>query len=121
MWQIFHKLGSPKWFFGIATRLMPWLLAGALALLAVGLVWGLAGFIPCLLLTGYVSLSVLLAACLILFQVACFSSTGALSPAGAYAAGMLLLILWTHRENLKRLAQGRENRFEKFMLRRPRA
>ena len=42
MWQIFHKLGSPKWFFGIATRLMPWLLAGALALLAVGLVWGLA-------------------------------------------------------------------------------
>ncbi|AHI29215.1 heme ABC transporter permease CcmC [Marinobacter similis] len=42
MWQIFHKLGSPKWFFGIASRLMPWLLAGALALLAVGLVWGLA-------------------------------------------------------------------------------
>ena len=27
MWQFFHKLGSPKWFFGIATRLMPWLLA----------------------------------------------------------------------------------------------
>lgn len=42
MWQIFHKLGSPKWFFGIATRLKPWLLVSALALLTAGLVWGLA-------------------------------------------------------------------------------
>ncbi|MDO3720233.1 heme ABC transporter permease CcmC [Marinobacter sp. chi1] len=41
MWQFFHKLGSPKWFFGIANRLMPWLLAAALLLLAAGLVWGL--------------------------------------------------------------------------------
>ncbi|QSP94372.1 cytochrome c biogenesis protein CcsA [Marinobacter salinisoli] len=41
MWQFFHKLGSPKWFFGIANRLMPWLLAGALILLLAGLVWGL--------------------------------------------------------------------------------
>jgi heme exporter protein C len=42
MWQFFHKLGSPKWFFGIATRLMPWLLAGGVLLLMAGVVWGLA-------------------------------------------------------------------------------
>jgi len=42
MWQFFHKLGSPKWFFGIANRFMPWLLAGGLVLLVAGLVWGLA-------------------------------------------------------------------------------
>jgi len=42
MWQFFHKLGSPKWFFGIATRLMPWLLAGGILLLVAGIVWGLA-------------------------------------------------------------------------------
>ncbi len=42
MWQFFHKLGSPKWFFGIANRLMPWLLWGGAALLLAGLVWGLA-------------------------------------------------------------------------------
>lgn len=42
MWQFFHKLGSPKWFFGIATRLMPWLLAIGLLLLMAGIVWGLA-------------------------------------------------------------------------------
>lgn len=42
MWQIFHKLGSPKWFFGIASTLMPWLLWVGVALLAAGIGWGLA-------------------------------------------------------------------------------
>ncbi|WP_372966004.1 heme ABC transporter permease CcmC [Marinobacter sp.] len=42
MWQFFHKLGSPKWFFGIANRFMPWLLAGGLLLLLAGVIWGLA-------------------------------------------------------------------------------
>lgn len=45
MWQIFHKLGSPKWFFGIASMLMPWLLWVGVALLAAGIGWGL-GFAP---------------------------------------------------------------------------
>lgn len=42
MWQIFHKLGSPKWFYGIADRWMPWLLWSGLALALAGIVWGLA-------------------------------------------------------------------------------
>lgn len=42
MWQFFHKLGSPKWFFGIASTLMPWLLWVGVALLVAGLGWGLA-------------------------------------------------------------------------------
>ncbi|MCG7199206.1 heme ABC transporter permease CcmC [Marinobacter pelagius] len=42
MWQFFHKLGSPKWFYGIATRLMPWLLVAGVLLLLAGIVWGLA-------------------------------------------------------------------------------
>jgi heme exporter protein C len=42
MWQFFHKLGSPKWFYGIAARLMPWLLVLGLLGLGAGLVWGLA-------------------------------------------------------------------------------
>lgn len=42
MWQFFHKLGSPRWFFGISTSLMPWLLWVGVAMLAGGLVWGLA-------------------------------------------------------------------------------
>ncbi|WP_152207501.1 heme ABC transporter permease CcmC [Marinobacter changyiensis] len=42
MWQFFHKLGSPKWFYGIAGRWMPWLLWSGLVLALVGIVWGLA-------------------------------------------------------------------------------
>lgn len=42
MWKIFHKLGSPKWFFGIATKLMPWLLIAGTGLLMAGVIWGLA-------------------------------------------------------------------------------
>ncbi|MEX0605920.1 MAG: heme ABC transporter permease CcmC [Marinobacter sp.] len=42
MWQFFHKLGSPKWFYGIAGRWMPWLLWSGLALALAGIVWGLA-------------------------------------------------------------------------------
>lgn len=42
MWKIFHKLGSPKWFFGIASRLRPWFLTAGAGLLLVGVVWGLA-------------------------------------------------------------------------------
>ncbi|MGQ7275798.1 heme ABC transporter permease [Marinobacter sp. V034] len=42
MWQFFHKLGSPKWFYGIASRFMPWLLGSSLLLMVAGMVWGLA-------------------------------------------------------------------------------
>lgn len=41
MWQFFHKLGSPKWFYGTANRLKPWLLLSGLLLLICGIVWGL--------------------------------------------------------------------------------
>ena len=45
MWQFFHKLGSPRWFHGIASRFMPWLLAIGLLLSLTGIVWGI-GFAP---------------------------------------------------------------------------
>src|SRR3989338_3227655 len=41
-WTWFHKLGSPKWFYEISSRWLPWLALAAAVLLAVGLVWGLA-------------------------------------------------------------------------------
>lgn len=42
MWAFIHKLGSPKWFYAISTRVQPWFWAAALILLTVGSVWGLA-------------------------------------------------------------------------------
>jgi len=41
MWRFFHKLGSPKWFYDIAARLIPWFMGSSLALLVAGTVWGL--------------------------------------------------------------------------------
>ncbi|PKM31551.1 MAG: heme ABC transporter permease [Gammaproteobacteria bacterium HGW-Gammaproteobacteria-11] len=44
-WTFFHKLGSPKWFFEISGRWLPWFSVSSALLLLVGLVWGL-GFAP---------------------------------------------------------------------------
>lgn len=40
-WTFFHKLASPKWFYEIAGKIYPWLMAGSLLLFAYGLVQGL--------------------------------------------------------------------------------
>ena len=40
-WTFFHKLGSPKWFYEISGKLMPWIAAFSLLALVVGSVWGL--------------------------------------------------------------------------------
>ncbi len=40
-WTFFHKLGSPKWFYEISGRWLPWFALAAVALIAVGSVWGL--------------------------------------------------------------------------------
>lgn len=42
MWNWFHRLGSPRTFFEISGRLLPWFQAGSVLLLVVGAVWGLA-------------------------------------------------------------------------------
>ena len=41
-WTWFHKLGSPKWFYGISGRLLPWLAIAAALLIGTGVVWALA-------------------------------------------------------------------------------
>lgn len=41
-WQWFHRLGSPRWFYEKSSRWLIWLVPLTLALVATGLVWGLA-------------------------------------------------------------------------------
>lgn len=41
-WTWFHKWGSPKWFYEMSGRWLPWLSIAALLLIAAGLIWGLA-------------------------------------------------------------------------------
>lgn len=42
MWTWFYKLGSPKWFYDISGRWLPWFLYAAMVLMISGAVWGLA-------------------------------------------------------------------------------
>ncbi|MGA0934055.1 MAG: heme ABC transporter permease CcmC [Pseudohongiellaceae bacterium] len=42
MWQWLYKLGSPKWFYDLGNRSLPWLWGVTLFLLIIGVIWGLA-------------------------------------------------------------------------------
>ncbi|MEX0618083.1 MAG: heme ABC transporter permease CcmC [Pseudohongiellaceae bacterium] len=44
-WLWFSKLGSPKWFYELSGKWLPWLAAAMVAVLSVGVVWGLL-FMP---------------------------------------------------------------------------
>ena len=41
-WTFLHKLGSPRWFYGISGRWVPWLLVLSALILLPALIWGLA-------------------------------------------------------------------------------
>jgi len=40
--NFYHKLGSPKWFYDMSSRWLPWLSLITVVLLVTGIVWGLA-------------------------------------------------------------------------------
>ena len=46
MWKTFvgwfHRMGSPKWFYEITGRWIPWFAAAAVLLITIGTIWGLA-------------------------------------------------------------------------------
>ncbi|CAA0091127.1 Heme exporter protein C [BD1-7 clade bacterium] len=41
LWQLYHKLGSPRWFYQMSGRWLPWLAVIAAVLLITGTIWGL--------------------------------------------------------------------------------
>lgn len=91
-------------------------LGAAVVLLPAGTLLAALGFVATLILTGYVGLSMIFAHSVLLLHTACIGPYGAWSMPSAYAAAVLLLMIWSHRENLQRLRAGTENRFEKAML-----
>lgn len=96
---------------GVAT------LAGVFgALLPASLPLILTGFLLVVMITGYVSLATLTAAAIAGLYVAFVDARGVLSPAGAFTAFMIALLVFKHRENLRRLVAGTESRFEKLRV-----
>ncbi len=91
-------------------------LGAAMLLLPVGTAFAVLGFVGALVLSGYVGLSMIFAHSVLLLHTACFSPFGAWSLPAAYAAAVLGLMIWSHRQNLQRMRSGNENRFEKVML-----
>ena len=105
VWPVFHGFRGGK---GAAT------LVGALSVAWPGALPVILGvWLLCLLATGYVGLSTVLAA-LSLFVLALLSHAD--TARLAFALVIAALIPWTHRANLARLRAGTESRFERVRL-----
>lgn len=105
VWPVFHGFRGGK---GAAT------LVGAIAVAWPGALPVILGvWLLCLLTTGYVGLSTVLAAAS-LFVLALLIHADAARL--AFALAIAALIPWTHRSNLARLRAGTESRFERVRL-----
>lgn len=110
IWPIFHGFRGGK---GAAT------LVGALAVAWPGALPVILGvWLLCLLASGYVGLSTVLAA-IALFALALLVHAAPFRM--AFALAIAALITWTHRSNLARLRAGTESRFDRVRLLRRRA
>lgn len=94
-------------------------LGAGVLLVPAGALWGVVAFALALISSGFVGLSMVFAHSVLLLHTACFSAHGAWSIPTAYVAVVLVLMIWTHRDNLRRVWRGQELRFERVMLRRP--
>ena len=69
-----------------------------------------------LILTGYVGLSTMCAG----FSLVCVTylkyNQTLFSEFGYFTIGIAIFLLYTHRENIKRMIIGDENQFEKVMI-----
>lgn len=86
---------------GVFASLLPWVF-----------LWMLAAFVATVLMSGVVALGTLVAALVAVLGVVIGGDVGAQSAPFLFALAMALLVLLTHRQNLVRLLNGEENRFD---------
>lgn len=102
IWPVFHGFRGGK---GAATLVGGLILAWPQALLVLLVVW-----VFCLILSGYVGISTVLATMSLLASAYVFHADWS---HWEFAIASALLIAYSHRSNLQRLWQGNESRFEK--------
>jgi glycerol-3-phosphate acyltransferase PlsY len=111
IWSVFAGFRGGK---GVATS------AGVMiSILPVGMLFFGAVFIMVVILTGYVSLGSIAAAAFMPFILWVLRATGLRSvPLSRFyfALAVFLLVLLTHRSNVRRLLTGEENRFTRLMV-----
>ncbi len=105
IWPIFHGFRGGK---GAATLVGGLILIWPQSLAILFAVWLL-----CLLLSGYVGLSTVLAAISLVLSAYVFNGS---TIHWQFAIGAALLLTLSHRSNLQRLVQGTESRFEKARI-----
>ena len=92
-----------------------------LALFPQSFIYILLSWLIILILTGYVGLSTILAG--ISFVIATYflyepnlGFSIFTAPFGIFAIGVALFLIFTHRDNIKRMLSGNENQFKKIMI-----
>lgn len=107
VWPIYHRFRGGK---GAATLVGTFLALAPKLVLPMLLVWALV-----LVLSGFVGLSTMVAAVAVPLWIA-LTQTPVDEPLLIYAAAMALYLIYTHRSNIRRMREGRENRNPKVML-----
>ena len=109
VYPVFYEFRGGK---GAATLL------GAIACLApVALVPVLGVWLACVVVTGYVGLGTMLGMAMLPLY-AWYARPGDV-PLFAFGVAMALFVVYTHRENLRRMRAGNENRARRLWLLRP--
>lgn len=104
-------------FFGFSGGKGAATLIGVLLVLApAALLPGLAVWLSCLVLTGYVGLSTVSGMFAVAVALLFRHGPWPMTVPVVFGLGMLVLMLYTHRDNLRRTFAGNENRFERAML-----
>jgi len=104
VYPIFYKFNGGK---GAGTFLGSLIVLSPLSVPYVLCIW-----IISLVLSGFVGLSTILAA----FTVFIYSMIEVNINFQIFSLSIFIFILFTHRENIKRMIRGNENRFEKVMI-----
>ena len=86
------------------------------ALFPVSLVFCLILWFIILILTGYVGLSTIMAGITLPIITALYFEGGLGTPFGIFTMIISMFIIFTHRNNIQRMLNGNENRFEKAMI-----
>ena len=86
------------------------------ALVPMYLIFILPIWLVVLFFSGYVGLSTMIAGIALPICTHSFYPTGIYSPFGFFSVMVSVFIFYTHRDNIHRMLNGNENRFEKIML-----
>lgn len=78
--------------------------------------YALSSWIIVLVLTGFVGLGTMIAGIVIVIISYLYYPNGLSSPFGMFSIIMAIFIIFTHRSNIVRMWQGKENQFKKIML-----